>query len=374
MKNISVRFLFDRKKEASKTKQGLLQIEVREMGTNKCILISTGIKLYANQFSEKMGFTCKNHDLADALTKQANDLKTKIHAFALSDKCKILKDVRNWKDNAKRDLVIPYIENEMRLRNMKYNTLKGHITLLNKLRDYKVIVSFMDITYSNVVGFDKHMRDKGLSNVSINKNHSLFNMYIKTAINKEYLSKNPYDLFIPPKGKNSDPIFLTLEEVDKIKNLSGLSTKLSKVKDLFIFQCYTGLAYSDMQLFTKVDIQIHDNKEIIRSSRIKTDESFVMLFLPDAKNIAEKYNYDLPKISNQKYNDYLKLLAAHPKVNINKKISSHTARHTFATYLINNGIPLESVSKILGHSNIKQSQHYARILGKKVINDMEKLL
>lgn len=374
MNNISIRFRFDKRNEASKTKQGLLHIEVREIGTNDCVLIQTGIRLYKNQFSDKMGFTCKNHDLADAITKQAHDIFNEIHQFAISDRCKVLKDVKGWKSKENKQLLIPFIESEMKLRDMEYNTLKAHVTLVNKLNDFKNIKTFADLTYTNIVAFDKYMRDKKIGNISINKNHSLFNMYIKIAINKELIQKSPYDLFTPSKGKNNDPVFLTIEEVERIKNLSGLNEKLERTRDLFVFQCYTGMAYVDMQSFSKNDIQILNEQEIIRSSRTKTDESFILLFLPDAKKIAEKYNYSLPKISNQKYNDYLKLLIAHPEVNINKKVTSHTARHTFATYLLNKGISLETVSKTLGHSSIKQTQLYARILSKKVIDDMKKLL
>lgn len=374
MNNISIRFRFDKRNEASKTKQGLLHIEVREIGTNDCVLIQTGIRLYKNQFTDKMGFTCKNHDLADAITKQAHDIFNEIHQFAISDKCKVLKDVKGWKSKENKQLLIPFIESEMKLRDMEYNTLKAHVTLVNKLNDFKNIKTFADLTYTNIVAFDKYMRDKKIGNISINKNHSLFNMYIKIAINKELIQKSPYDLFTPTKGKNNDPVFLTIEEVENIKNLSGLNDKLEKTKDLFVFQCYTGMAYVDMQAFSKNDIQILNGQEVIRSSRTKTDESFILLFLPDAKKIAEKYNYNLPKISNQKYNDYLKLLIAHPGININKKVTSHTARHTFATYLLNKGISLETVSKTLGHSSIKQTQLYARILSKKVIDDMKKLL
>lgn len=374
MNNISIRFRFDKRNEASKTKQGLLHIEVREIGTNDCVLIQTGIRLYKNQFTDKMGFTCKNHDLADAMTKQAHDIFNEIHQFAISDKCKVLKDVKGWKSKENKQLLIPFIESEMKLRDMEYNTLKAHVTLVNKLNDFKNIKTFADLTYTNIVAFDKYMRDKKIGNISINKNHSLFNMYIKIAINKELIQKSPYDLFTPPKGKNNDPVFLTIEEVENIKNLSGLNDRLERTRDLFVFQCYTGMAYVDMQSFSKNDIQILNWQEIIRSSRTKTDESFILLFLPDAKKIAEKYNYNLPKISNQKYNDYLKLLIAHPGININKKVTSHTARHTFATYLLNKGISLETVSKTLGHSSIKQTQLYARILSKKVIDDMKKLL
>lgn len=242
MNNILIRFRFDKAKKATNTKQGLLQIEVREKGLNKCILISTGIKLYKNQYSDKMGFTCKNHPLAEAINKQAHDLFNVIHTFVLSDKCKSLQDVKGWKDAGSKDLLIPFIETEMRLRNMEYNTIKAHRTLVNKLKEFKQIKTFADITFSNITAFDKYMRDKGIGNLSVNKNHSLFNLYIKTAINREYLERNPYSTFIPQKAKTNDPVFLTSKEVEKIKKLTGLNDKLENVRNLFIFQCYTNLS------------------------------------------------------------------------------------------------------------------------------------
>lgn len=375
MVSVSIDFKFDAKGVASDKRKGLLQIVVRMNKTSRRKHISTGIRLYKNQFSDKKGFTCINHDNGKDITSGAWEIYNKIEKYCLSDKCLKWEDIDNWsKGQGELDSVVKFIESEMQQRNMKYNTLKAHITLVNKLNDFKNINSFTDLTYSNLVAFDKFMRDRDIGNVSINKNHSLFNMYIKIAINKDLIEKNPYSKFTPPKGKNNDPVFLTIDEVQKIKHLNILNDKLSKIRDLFIFQCFTGMAYVDMQLFSKNDIQIIDKQEIIRSSRTKTDESFILLFLPDAKAIAEKYNYDLPKISNQKYNDYLKLLIAHPDVNINKKVTSHSARHTFATYLLNKGVPLETVSKTLGHANIKQTQLYARLLGKKVIDDMKKLL
>lgn len=375
MLNIKLRFVFDRKNEATLTKQGLLQIEAKLVGRPDRVFLTTGIKLYKNQFSDKMGFTCKNHNQADAITRKAKLIFDSIEKYSLSENLTDIKDMKSWNlDKSSVDSVIKFMQQEMRLRNMEYNTMKAHVSLVNKLVSFDKIKTFQHVTLPNIIDFDAQMRESKISNVSINKMHVLFKMYLKLAISKGLLAGNPYDRFTPPKAKNTDPVFLTQDEVLKIKGLDGLNEKLSKVRDLFLFQCFTGMAYADMQLFNHECVHLEDGKEIIRSSRVKTDESFVMLFLPEAKEVAEKYNYQLPKISNQKYNDYLKLLVAHPDVNINKKVTSHTARHTFATYLINKGIPLESVSKILGHSNIKQSQHYARLLGKKVISDMEKYL
>lgn len=132
------------------------------------------------------------------------------------------------------------------------------------------------------------------------------------------------------------------------------------------------MAYIDTQCFTKNDLIELDGYKVIKSNCTKTDENFVCLLLPEAERIAEKYDYSLSKINNQNYNTYLKTLAS--GAGVKEALTSHMGRHTFATYLLNKNIPIEGVSRALGHTNIKQMQHYAKLLGKKVIADMSVLL
>jgi integrase len=176
---------------------------------------------------------------------------------------------------------------------------------------------------------------------------------------------------MPPK-KSKAPTYLEEPEIKMILDYIPFNETLQHIKDLFVFQIFTGMAYIDVMNFSNEYISELDGKKIIRSRREKTDESFITLFLPEAEKIAEKYDYQLPKITNQKYNDYLKLLGV--GAGIRKNLTTHVARHTFATYLLNKDIPIETVSKAMGHSNIKMTQHYAQLLGKKVVSDMSKLL
>ena len=127
-----------------------------------------------------------------------------------------------------------------------------------------------------------------------------------------------------------------------------------------------------MSKFDKSYIETVHGYKVINSNRQKTDQEFITLLLPQVEAILDKYDYTLPKISNQKYNDYIKLLAV--GAGIDKRLTSHAARHTFATYLLNKGIPIETVAKAMGHSNIRMTQHYAKLLGKKVVDDMSRLL
>jgi site-specific recombinase XerD len=373
MDNLSIRYVFDRKRQASDTKQGLLQIEVRIMNTSVKTYISTGIRLYKNQFSNKSGFTCRNHPNANLINGKLKRIFNQVEAFVFSEKCPTIDYVKNWdKENCETYSVIDFIENELKRENPSFAVIEYHRSLIARLKEFGKIKVFSDFTYENIVDFDVHLRKTIKSQPTLYKRHSALHRYIREAINRGFCKFDPYLQFKVKKGKSKEPVFLVESEIEKLKKWNPCDERTGRVKDMFIFQCFTGMAYADMSKFTVDDIFEINGRKVIRSSREKTDESFVSILLPEAKEILEKYNYQLPIISNQKYNDYLKLLASGAE--IKKTLTSHVARHTFGTYLINKGIPIESVSRAMGHSNIKMTQHYARMLGKKVIDDMSKLL
>jgi len=373
MNNAQLRFIFDREHKATETKKGLLQIEVRLIGSNKRRLISTGIHLTKNQFSDRNGFSCKNHPNALAITGKAMSIFRKIEEFVLSDNCKNLNDVKNWNSENDCHSVIAFMKDHLSKLNPTRATYEHHSALIRQLEKFGRIKFFSDVTYNNIVNFDSWLKLNGVhENSTLNKRHSTFRSYIKKAIYSELCKKDPYFEFKMPTKKGKDPTFLEQSEIMKILNYTPANAKLQEVKDLFVFQMFTGLAYIDLYNFSKDYISEIDGMKVIRSNRQKTDESFISLFLPEAEKIAEKYNYQLPKFPNQKYNFYLKVLGAGAE--LKKSLTSHVARHTFATYLLNKNIPIESVSRALGHSTIKMTEHYAKMLGQKVVNDMKKLL
>jgi len=386
MKDFSMRFVFDRKnetgfrdKEKIKGKKykesGLLQIEVRQDGSDKRAWVSTDIRIRPDQFSDKMGFTCKNDDNAKSITGKARERYNKVYAFVESDKCINISYVKYWdKEDISTLSIAEFIKKEMKRNDPSYAVVEYHNSFLKRLEEFGKIRVFSDLTYENIVEFDTHLRKTISSEPTLHKRHSLFKRYIQEAINMGiYKGLNPYSIFKSRKGKSKDPVFLTEEELKRIQNYSPNYGYLERTRDLFLFQCFTGLAYIDLMTFTKDFIFEYNGRKVIQSNRTKTDESFIIPLLPEALKIAEKYNYQLPKLTNQKYNAYLKEIAKDDNVKINKPLSSHSARHTFATYLLNKDIPIETVSRILGHSNIRQTQHYAKLLAKKVIDDTNKL-
>lgn len=372
MNNIQLRFVFDRKKQATENTTGLLQIEARLKGTNKSIYISTGIKLYKNQFSDRNGFTCVKHDKAGKINYEARTIFNKIESFSLSPKCKSLEDVKNFDTvESYTYSVAEFIRERIKSINSD-STVEHHELLLKRLEEFGSIKIFDDLTYINILDFDNFLRKTISSQPTLYKRHSVFKHYIVMAIKVGLAKHNPYDDFKIVRGKSKEPTWLTEDEMKIVEEWKPVSDKLAKVRDVFVFQAYTGLAYVDVLNFDKSKIEVQNGKEIIRSSRTKTNEAFISLLLPKAKATLEKYDYELPLITNQKYNDYLKLVGG--GAGITKTLTSHVARHTYATYLINNGISILTVSKALGHSNTKMSEHYAKLLANTVINEMSKLM
>lgn len=201
------------------------------------------------------------------------------------------------------------------------------------------------------------------------------------AIRAGWLKMDPFD-GMSLTLKETDRPYLTEEELESIENKEFKVQRLELVKDLFLFACYTGLSYSDVKKLQKSEIEKSPKGMWwIRTRRQKTNERSQVPLLAPAMQIIEKYadlksldaeDKVLPVLSNQKLNSYLKEVADF--CGIQKKLTFHVARHTFATTItLSNGVPIESVSKMLGHTNLRTTQHYARIVDDKVAGDMAQL-
>src|SRR5690606_20951744 len=224
---------------------------------------------------------------------------------------------------------------------------------------------------------DYYMKvEKKIKQVTINKHIERLRKIIKLALAEGFLERDPFLLF-SPKKIITEVIYLNTEELKLMEKYSFSQERLQKVADMFIFCCYTGLPYQEMASLKKENIiQGFDGKKWIQIYRQKTKKTLTVPLLKKAENILNKYKEDtsfLPVISNQQFNSYLKEIAA--VLGIEKRITHHTARKTFAsTVLLYNDIPMETVSELLGHSNMKVTQmHYAKVIQKKVSEEMMKL-
>ncbi|WP_111683084.1 site-specific integrase [Winogradskyella tangerina] len=218
--------------------------------------------------------------------------------------------------------------------------------------------------------------EKDYQQVTINKKLQRFKRVIKMAVVDGFLQRNPFELH-KAKPVKKKIVFLNQKELFFIENYKFNQSRLSLIQDLFVFCCYTGLAYVDlMNLKQENIIDGFDGHKWIQIVREKTSRPVSIPILPKALEILAKFdndNYVFPRISNQKYNSYLKEVAF--IIGIEKRLTTHIARRTFAsTVLLFNEVPMEIVSELLGHSSMIITQrHYGKIVQQSVSNEMSKL-
>lgn len=216
----------------------------------------------------------------------------------------------------------------------------------------------------------------GIKNNSVVKYMRMYKTCCKHSIKMGVIDKNPFNLY-DGKLNVKDAVFLSQQELDRIENKKFSIERLEKVKDIFLFSCYTGYAPVDALNLTSSNIFQDSNDDFwILTNRTKTEIRANVPLLPPALKIINKYKNQqiglIPRISNQKMNAYLKEIA--DLCEINKNLTWYVSRHTFATTVtLANGVRIENVSSMLGHTNIKQTQHYAKVLDENVMVDMSKL-
>lgn len=265
-------------------------------------------------------------------------------------------------------------------------TLERYTTSLKhtiEFMQWKYNVSDIDITkidHAFVTDYEFWLRSvRNCANNTAVKYLKNFNKIIKLCLANDWLDKNPFANY-KSKVKEVERVYLTEEEIQSIIEKDFKTERLSLVRDIFLFSCFTGLAYIDVKNLTKSHISYGiDGEKWIFTHRQKTESASKIPILPVTQMIIDKYenhpqcnNEDklLPILSNQKMNAYLKEIAS--VCEIEKELTFHIARHTFATTVtLTNGVPIESVSKMLGHKNLRTTQHYAKVLDRKVSEDMK---
>jgi len=261
----------------------------------------------------------------------------------------------------------------------RYTTSKKHTHGFMKWK-YKVEdIDIKKLNYEFIHNYEFWLKSvrKCDHNTAI-KYLSNFKKIVNICIKNGWLDHDPFVGFKMTKREVERP-FLTEDELIRIIDKKFIMPRMTQVRDIFIFCCYTGLAYADVEKLTRDEITTGiDGEKWIWTSRQKTDSATRIPLLPPVLEILDRYKDNpqclnkgriLPVLSNQKMNTYLKEIS--DACDIKKKMTFHTARHTFATTVtLTNGVPIETVSKMLGHRNLKTTQHYAKILDLKVSEDM----
>ena len=245
---------------------------------------------------------------------------------------------------------------------------------------YKVPdIDIEKIDYDFITNYEFYLRSvRKCANNSAFKYIKNFKKVVGICLSSGWLSKDPFVNY-KIRIKQVDRVFLNQDDLQVMADKKFPTERLNQVRDIFLFCCFTGLAYADVNKLKRSEIvKGADGDMWIYTKRKKTDTPTRIPLLPSALRLLDRYeehptcrnlNRALPVSSNQKMNAYLKEIAA--VAGINKPLTFHIARHTFATTVtLANGVPIESVSKMLGHTNIKTTQHYAKILDLKVSQDM----
>jgi len=264
----------------------------------------------------------------------------------------------------------------------KYNTTERHLINFLNWRDNGGDILLVDLRLPFAFQFVYYLQaEKGMTVNSSGKMIKNLKKVIRDCVDKDWLDRDPFQSY---KVKHIDPKVphLTSEELFALQHKEITTERLSLVRDMFIFSCYTGFAYIDVVNLTKSDLKIGvDGKQWLIKNREKTDIPERVPVLPPVAEILKKYEKHpktinakklLPVPTNQKVNAYLRELA--DICGIETKVTFHIARHTFATTVtLENGVPIDSVSKMLGHRSIKTTQIYAKVSDKKISDDTQKL-
>jgi len=259
-----------------------------------------------------------------------------------------------------------------------YNHVEQYINEEYKADDYRM----KDIDHQFITKFEYFLKTKRECNHnSALKYVNNFKKIIRIALANQWMDRDPFYNY-KVQFDSVEREFLNEEEVQKLIDKDLHLDRLKLVRDMFVFSCYTGLAYSDVKKLSQADITKGiDGGKWIRIKRTKTKTLSSIPLLPVAEQIIDRYkdhpdvkngNYVLPVLSNQKSNAFLKEIAI--ICGITKPLTTHLARHTFATTItLTNGVPIESVSKMLGHKDLRTTQHYAKIVDRKISDDMNLL-
>lgn len=220
--------------------------------------------------------------------------------------------------------------------------------------------------------------EKNIAQSTLNKAIQRFRKVVKYAISQDYLSKDPFILY-KPKTTKKEVVFLSRKELKILEEKHFKLERLERIRDMFVFCCYTGLGFKEMANLKKEDVYVEfDDKEWIHVRRLKTNRTYKIPILTKAREIINKYEGEseemvLPLISNTHFNAYLKEIAS--LCGIKKRLTHHIARKTFATtILLYNDVPMEIVSKLLGHSKLQTTQdHYGQVIEQRISEEMGRI-
>lgn len=376
---ITTSIVFDHRKRVKAGAEGPL--EVRVTINRKPYYINTGVRVRERQWAFDKVI---NHPHSNELNDRLGVLVGKVMQ-AVNERLKDGREIKVaeirqeiWQGVGSYDF-LSWVDEEIARLDIKHGTLKRYRTLSKRLHEYGEIRTWKDVNVESITAFDVwlrgrvyrslHLSDAGRHNYHRTLRHLLYNA--------ELYGKIPFNPYSRLRGKfkrgdHPTTEYLTDDEVAKIMKFEPTEGSImEQAKDLFVFQLWTGLSYQDTQAFDFSKYKKVGGKWRLTAQRIKTGEPYVSQLLQPAVEVLEKYGMNTPKLINAVYNKELHAIGI--ACGISTRLHSHLARHTFATYMLRHGVKLENVSRMLGHTNIRQTLRYAKVLAEDVHKDFEKI-
>lgn len=378
----STSIIYDRKKQAEGDKEGTLEVRI---GINrKYYYFSTGIRVMRKHWA---GAVVKRPD-ADALNNRlgiiVRRVNEKVNEFIDAQQPIDIEAIRSYiytgsSVNVEKNDLMAWIEKEIPLLNVSNGTRKHYWLLLDRLKAFGKLKTLTDLTVENIYEWDAWLHkmenvnskdDEGtLSNGTIHNYHKHLKAMLNRAVTFGIIQASPYARLVGKfrSGEDESVEYLTEDEMQLILDTHPVpGTQMETVRDLFVIQMFTGLAYSDVQALDIRNYHKEGDAWVSNGKRIKTGVPFVSQLLPPVVEVLERHGWQVPQIPNQKYNAQLKTFGNVIGIG---GLHSHLARHTFATYMLSNDVKLQNVMRMMGHKKIQQTLRYAKVIAKDVQDD-----
>ena len=359
-----ISIVYDRKHQASQEKAAA--VEVRVSYDYKKTYFATGVSVRPQEW--RNGKVLKRLDMnelnerIDNVYKEVSskcDEMMKAKCFSLDN----LKAAVNHAYKPKADMW-EWIRNRIAERPLAPATKKQHYSAMAVIESLGIFRTWSDLTLANLNRFDEHLHNAGLTQVTVYTYHKRLKPYLRDAVIYGIIAHSPYERFRTPQGQSKRIRYLTAEECNKLESATMPNEILQATRDLWLFQRYTGLAYADLKSLTEENFVQQNGSTYIISKRAKNSSPIAIKLIARAMEIYDKYNHHLPIVCLEVYNQRLKLVAVY--AGINKPLTSHMARHTFATQALHQGVRIEVVSKMLAHADIQTTQIYAKVLAEDI--------
>lgn len=307
------------------------------------------------------------HKVLQNITDWVNLLRQNREVFTFEKLERFLQTEKVVDDN-----FLEYLEHKIDSRkDIRESTKRTHKKLVSSLNKFDKIILFSEVNKERIKEYDMWLHEKGYAQPTIHSFHKILKTYINQALDEGLIKNSPYLGIKIERGKSKRRKFLSEKDLLAVMRAELPTKSLESARDLFVFQCFTGIAYADLQLFDFSKVEERDGRYILRDTRWKSGEDYYLVLLSPAVEILKKYDFKLNVLTNQKYNLYLKVIAN--AAGLGNSLTSHMARHTFAVYCLNHGVPIEILAKMMGHTDIKTTQLYAKVANKSVESAFELL-